>query len=71
MARVSRSGENILATTSRKVPRAHSPKLRFGGDEMVDRDGISTENHLEFWRRLVKAGPSMHGTPGPRRPRKS
>jgi hypothetical protein len=55
---------------SRKVQRA-SYRLRFGGDEFVDRDGISTENHLEMWRRLVIAGRTMHGTPGPRKPHKS
>lgn len=55
---------------SRKVQRA-SYKLRFGGDPAVDSNGISTENHHELWRRLVAAGPSMHGTPGPRKPHKS
>jgi hypothetical protein len=53
---------------SRKVQRA-SYKLRFGGDEAVDRNGISTENHLEMWRRLAKGLP--HGHPGPRKPHKS
>ena len=59
-----------IQKTGRKVTRVtgHRP---FGGDERVDRDGISTENHHELWRRLVAAGPSMHGTPGPRKPRKS
>lgn len=69
--RVSRSGENFLPTTSRKHdPRwpGHRP---YGGDPAVDRDGISTENHLDIYRRLVKDGPAMHGAPGPRRQRKS
>jgi hypothetical protein len=56
---------------SKKVQRA-SYRLRFGGDEDVDRNGISTENHMELWRRLVKAGQEgMHGHPGPRKPHKS
>lgn len=50
---------------SRKVARSTRP--RFGGDERVDRNGISTENHMEMYRRLVKDGPRMHGTPGERK----
>lgn len=49
----------------RKVVRAND-HLPFGGDEKVDRDGISTENHMEIWRRLVKDGPRMHGAPSER-----
>ena len=53
----------------RKVIRVggHRP---FGGDPAVDpRTGISTEDHLEIYRRLVAAGrDGMHGPPGDRKP---
>lgn len=51
---------------SRKVVRitGHRP---WGGDERVDKHGISTENHMELYHRLVKDGPRMHGTPGERK----
>ena len=56
-------------STSRKVKHV---RLAYGGDERVNiRTGISTENHRELYARLVKDGPRMHGTPGPRKPRKS
>ena len=55
---------------SKKVVRI-GRSLPFGGDPLVDRFGISTENHHEMWRRLVAAGPSMHGPQGARKPRKS
>lgn len=48
--------------------KAH--KGAYGGDENVDRDGISTENHMEMYRRLIKDGPRMHGPQGPKKPRK-
>lgn len=51
----------------RKVVRVsgHRP---FGGDERVDRrTGISTENHMELYARLIRAGrEGMHGTPSER-----
>lgn len=55
---------------SRKVIRltGHRP---YGGDERVDRHGISTESHIELWRRLAEDGPRMHGTPGDRKPKRS
>lgn len=55
---------------SKKVIRitGHRP---FGGDEKVDRHGISTETHMEIWHRLVKEGPFIHGTPGERKHHKS
>jgi len=57
---------------SKKVKRATlSAKPRYGGDPYVDRHGVSTENHLQLWRRLVANGPVMHGPPGPPRPHKS
>jgi len=48
---------------SKKVVRitGHRP---WGGDPLVDRNGISTENHMEMYRRLLRDGPTMHGTPG-------
>jgi hypothetical protein len=49
------------------VANKHKGPGPYGGDEKVDRDGVSTENHLEMWRRLVKDGPHMHGTPGERK----
>ena len=51
---------------SKKVIRAtgHRP---FGGDELVGKNGISTENHMEMWKRLVKFGPYMHGPQGERK----
>jgi len=58
---------------SKKVSRSikFGSRPRFGGDPHVDhRTGISTENHHEIWRRLVKDGPTMHGTPGAPKPRK-
>jgi hypothetical protein len=45
--------------------------LPFGGDPLVDRDGISTENHQQLYRRLIEAGPRMHGPQGAPKPRKS
>ena len=57
---------------SKKVSRSikFGARPRFGGDPLVDRNGISTENHMEIYRRLVKDGPRMHGTPGAPKPRK-
>lgn len=56
---------------SKKVVRL-GRRLPYGGDPEVDRDGISTINHHELWRRLVRAGEiGMHGPPGPPRPRKT
>ena len=52
----------------KKVIRAsgHRP---FGGDEKVDRNGISTENHMEIFARLIQNGPNMHGPQGERKKR--
>ena len=71
--RVSRSGDNFVRETNKVVDRRRWPgHLPYGGDERVNPlTGISTENHHELYARLVKAGPSMHGAPGPRKPRKS
>ena len=70
--RISRSGENLVRTSNKVVDRLRWPGRRtYGGDPASDRDGISTENHMQLWRRLVEAGPRMHGAPGPRRPHKS
>ena len=53
---------------SKKEQRYRQP---FGGDEDVDRHGISTKNHMELYHHLVKGGPRMHNHPGPRKPHKS
>lgn len=59
------------ADKSRKTVRLSS-HLPYGGDPLVDRDGISTENHRQMFDRLVAAGlAGMHGKPGPRKPRKN
>lgn len=43
---------------NRKPPRRDVGELR-------DRDGVSTENHMEMFRRLVKAGDQgIHNAPG-------
>ena len=39
-------------------------------EEMRDADNISTENHMEVFRRLANVK-IMHGKPGPRKPKKS
>ena len=55
---------------SKKVSRSikFGARPRYGGDPLVDhRTGISTENHMEIYRRLIKDGPRMHGTPGERK----
>lgn len=60
-----------IGKTGRKVVRVsgHRP---YGGDPAVDqRSGISTESHMEMYRRLVKAGDvGMHNPPTERPPRK-
>lgn len=45
--------------TGRKVGRHGRPS--YGGDEAVDRDGISTENHMQMWARLAQG--LRHGPP--------
>lgn len=58
-----------IQRTGRKVVRmtGHRP---YGGDPLVARDGISTETHMEIYRRLVRAGADgMHNHPGPPKPR--
>lgn len=59
-----------VAKQGRKVIRldGHRP---FGGDPLVDRNGISTENHMQIFARLVKDGPFMHNPPKERVKRSS
>lgn len=45
---------------------------RYVGDRSgeVDRDGISIENHMQMFNRLVAAGlQGIHGKPGDRKPK--
>lgn len=55
---------------SKKVIRI-TGHLPYGGDPYVNlRTGISTENHMQLFARLIKDGPRMHGTPGERKPKR-